>query len=298
MIHIFHHHNVTGDYLIIHLQVVTTKHATPNHYITGKTKPPIIRTTEQYHQTFNNMTSKSELENNLRFFSSIPHMETSIGNENITNHIRDTWKSYGFEVEEPEYEVLMSLPQEDNPNKVSIINDDTKEVDYEIVGQLNVTAGGLQGNDVFKYKPFLAYSPNGTVEGELVYANLGSEKDFQELEKRNISVKGKIVMFKDLFGEVRNAKLRGAVGAIVYPDPITHALEGIQPGNTYPQKPWMPPNGVQSKSLSNILGDNKTPLLPSKRGMYRRPLNQTMLSDLIPAQSISYEDASILLRVE
>lgn len=81
----------------------------------------------------------------------------------------------------------------------------------------------------------------------------------------------------------------------MYPDPIRYALEGYEPGKTYPQKPWMPPDGVQSKSLSNTLGDDTTPLLPSKRGMYKRPLNQTMLADLIPAQTISYEDASILL---
>lgn len=95
--------------------------------------------------------------------------------------------------------------------------------------------------------------------------------------------------------KIRKAKLKGAIGAIIYPDPKWMALEGYKPSDTYPHKPWMPPDGVQSKSLSNTLGDDTTPLIPSTPGMYKRPLDQTRLADLMPAQTISYKDASILL---
>jgi len=36
------------------------------------------------------------------------------------------------------YEALVSLPQVDKPNTVSIINNDTKAVEYYIRGQINV----------------------------------------------------------------------------------------------------------------------------------------------------------------
>lgn len=38
---------------------------------------------------------------------------------------------------------------------------------------------------------WLAYSPNGTVEGDVVYCHYGDEKDFQYLESLGISLEGK-----------------------------------------------------------------------------------------------------------
>ena len=35
---------------------------------------------------------------------------------------------------------------------------------------------------------------NGTAEGKLVYINQGTEKDFEELEKHNITVNGSILI--------------------------------------------------------------------------------------------------------
>lgn len=57
----------------------------------------------------------------------------------------------------------------------------------------------LGGPKKFKYTPYLAFAPNGTVEGEPVYANEGLDADFAELQKRNITLKGKIVIMKGLF---------------------------------------------------------------------------------------------------
>lgn len=38
-------------------------------------------------------------------------------------HLAEKWRMYGFDVVEmPEYKVPLSLPQEDNPNKVEVIN--------------------------------------------------------------------------------------------------------------------------------------------------------------------------------
>lgn len=41
---------------------------------------------------------------------------------------------------------------------------------------------------------FLGYSPSGVVEGEVVYANFGTEEDFKKLKAMGVSVKNKIVL--------------------------------------------------------------------------------------------------------
>ena len=50
------------------------------------------------------------------------------------------------------------------------------------------------------FTPYTAYSMNGTAEGKLVYINRGQASDFEELEKRNISVNGSIVISRHYFG--------------------------------------------------------------------------------------------------
>lgn len=40
---------------------------------------------------------------------------------------------------------------------------------------------------------------NGTAEGKLIYINKGSDGDFKELEKRNISVNGSILLCRSFY---------------------------------------------------------------------------------------------------
>lgn len=54
-------------------------------------------------------------------------------------------------------------------------------------------------NKTVDFYPFFGYSPNKTVEGDLVYVNNGFLSDYIELEKMNISVAGKIVLTKAPF---------------------------------------------------------------------------------------------------
>ena len=43
---------------------------------------------------------------------------------------------------------------------------------------------------------FLGFSPSGVVEGDVVYANFGTEKDFRKLKAMGMSVKNKIVLMR------------------------------------------------------------------------------------------------------
>ena len=51
-------------------------------------------------------------------------------------------------------------------------------------------------SQTFDHYPFLAYSPNGTVEADLVYANYGDDADFEKLAEMNVTVKGNIVIIR------------------------------------------------------------------------------------------------------
>ena len=46
------------------------------------------------------------------------------------------WREYGFDVEIPEYQVLLSVPQVDQPNTVEIL--DNGVVKHTILGKINV----------------------------------------------------------------------------------------------------------------------------------------------------------------
>lgn len=52
-------------------------------------------------------------------------------------YLADKWRTYGFDdVEMPEYKVQLSLPQEENPNKVEIVNNGT--IERTILGKIQV----------------------------------------------------------------------------------------------------------------------------------------------------------------
>uniref|UniRef100_A0A183CBP7 N-acetylated-alpha-linked acidic dipeptidase 2 n=1 Tax=Globodera pallida TaxID=36090 RepID=A0A183CBP7_GLOPA len=100
-----------------------------------------------------------------------------------------------------------------------------------------------------------AYSDNGTVLGELIYANYGTQEDFELLEKWNISVEGKIVLIRygSIFrGEkIRLAEERGAVGVILFADPFDYV-----PGNkTFPDDPFLPALAAQRGTIYRGTGD-------------------------------------------
>lgn len=57
-------------------------------------------------------------------------------------------------------------------------------------------------NRTVEYFPYFIYSPNGTVEGELVYINRGYKDDIEYLRSLNISLRGKIVLARSIFAQV------------------------------------------------------------------------------------------------
>ena len=71
--------------------------------------------------------------------------------------------------------------------------------------------------------PYVAYQGDGDVTGDLVYVNYGLKDDYEALERRGVSVKGKIVIARYGGGwrglKPKLAQEHGAIGCIIYSDP-------------------------------------------------------------------------------
>jgi N-acetylated-alpha-linked acidic dipeptidase len=125
-------------------------------------------------------------------------------------------------------------------------------------------------------------------------------KDYEELERRGIDVKGKIVIAR-YGGSWRGIKPKvaaehGAVGCLIYSDPRD---DGFYQGDVYPKGAWRNEHGAQRGSVADMPlypGDPLTPEAGSTKGTKRLPIKTAPTLTKIPVMPISYADALPLLR--
>ena len=147
--------------------------------------------------------------------------------------------------------------------------------------------------------PYNIYGADGDVTGDLVYLNYGMPKDYQDLARRGIDVRGKIVITRYGGGwrglKPKLAQEHGAIGCIIYSDPHE---DGYAQGEAYPQGGWRPPQGVQRGSVLDVTlysGDPLTPGVGATRNAKRLAVSQAPTILKIPVIPISYADAQPLL---
>lgn len=237
------------------------------------------------------------IRDNLKFLSSEPHVAGTERDVYLAEYIRDTWREYGLNtVDMVPYETLLSFPDDNKPNTVQVIGGAGKILftSSAIEVPLRPEEQGKRGISAYH-----AYSPSGTVEGQLVYANEGVGEDVLFLTQiYDVSLKGKIVLIKE-GGSPTGDKIKllhenGAIGVITFPDPSDVALDGIGPGKVYPHTRSLPGTGVVRSSAGLGRGDPLTPGVPSIKGAFRLTMNETELPK-IPSQPISYNDAKLLM---
>ena len=133
----------------------------------------------------------------------------------------------------------------------------------------------------------------------MVFVNYGVPKDYEELEKMGIDVKGKIVIAK-YYGSWRGIKPKlaaekGAIGCIIYSDP---ADDGFVQGDVYPEGAFKPETGVQRGSVMDMPlypGDVLTPGYGATKNAKRLDRKDAPTITKIPVLPISYADAKPLL---
>ncbi|CAF4049820.1 unnamed protein product, partial [Rotaria magnacalcarata] len=212
--------------------------------------------------------------------------------------IEERWKRDGLQVTKPKYNVLLSYPDDDRPNRVTL-----RSADAGIIIETEGVEHVYDPNQIKTVKPFLAYTPNGTVSStKLFYANYGQLEDLTHLASvvGNASLQGSIIIMR--YGrifrgdKVMHAQYFGAAGAILYNDPSDYAPFGTTPDQVYDQKWYLPPSGAQRGSAYTGNGDPLTPIYPSTD--YMPKLHEDSVNSLprIPSQPIGYGEAQVILK--
>nr|XP_042711932.1 N-acetylated-alpha-linked acidic dipeptidase 2 isoform X1 [Chrysemys picta bellii] len=272
----------------------------------------------------------------LRSFTKFPHLAGTEQNLHLAKQIQAQWKEFGLDSAElVHYDVLLSYPNETQPNYVSIIddqgNEQTKHKASFVYGEaiptprsntnisllFSQTSTAVSENEIFNTSlfepppqgyenitgvlpPYNAFSAQGVPEADLVYVNYGRTEDFFKLEREmGINCTGKIVIarYGKIFrgNKVKNAILAGAKGIILYSDPADYCAPGVDP---YPNGWNLPGGGVQRGNVLNLngAGDPLTPGYPAKEYTFRSEVDEGVGIPKIPVHPIGYHDAEILLR--
>ncbi|XP_053312526.1 N-acetylated-alpha-linked acidic dipeptidase 2-like isoform X2 [Spea bombifrons] len=233
----------------------------------------------------------------LRDFTRTPHLAGTERNLELAERIRSQWKEFGLDkVELVHYDVLLSYPNESNPNYISIIDQHGNEM---FNTSLFETPPEGYENFTDIVPPYNAFSAQGDPEGDLVYVNYARTEDFFFLE-RNMSINctGKIVIarYGKIFrgNKVKNAMLFGARGIILFSDPADYCAPGVEP---YPDGWNLPAGAAQRGNVLNLngAGDPLTPGYPAKEFTYRYEPDEGVGLPSIPVHPIGYSDAEQIL---
>jgi N-acetylated-alpha-linked acidic dipeptidase len=220
------------------------------------------------------------------------HVGSPYGKQNAELMV-ELLRSWGWEAELAPYRVLFPTPR----TRLLELLEPTRFTASLVEPVLAEDATSAQVDE--QLPVYNAYSIDGDVTGELVYVNYGIPDDYLELEKRGVSVEGKIVIAR-YYGSWRGIKPkvaaeRGAIGCILYSDP---ADDGYRQGDVYPAGGWRPPFGAQRGSVADMPlypGDPATPFVGATEDAEPLPLDRIETLTDIPVLPISYRDAQPLL---
>lgn len=239
------------------------------------------------------MLSPENLDKWMQRMSAEPHwVGTEYGRKNA-EWMQKQFKSWGYDAKIETYHVLFPYP------KTRVL-----ELTAPTTYKAKLTPMAVEGDTYTAQGDALlpsynAFSKDGDVEAELVFVNYGVPKDYEQLDKLGIDVKGKIVIAK-YYGSWRGIKPKlaaekGAIGCIIYSDPKD---DGYVQGDVYPKGPFKNKTGVQRGSVMDMPlypGDVLTPGYAATKDAERINREDAPTITKIPVLPISYEDAQPLL---
>ena len=230
----------------------------------------------------------------MKFLTSHPHHVGSPQDKINAEYMANLFKQWGYQTEIAEYYVLFPTPKF---RQLELLGSKPYKAKLE---EPALAADKTSGQKSEQLPSYNAYSADGDVTAELVFVNRGVPADYEELEKRGIDVKGKIVIAK-YGGSWRGIKPKvayehGAIGCIIYSDP---ADDGYAVGDTYPDGGYRPRDGVQRGSVMDMPvypGDPLTPNIGATKDAKRLEVKDAATVMKIPVLPISWEDALPLLQ--
>jgi N-acetylated-alpha-linked acidic dipeptidase len=248
----------------------------------------------QWEQKFRAIPDPDHIRANMERLSARPHHVGSPYDKDNAEWILAQLKSYGLDAQIETFYALFPTPKSrllelegPAPFKATLqeppvgVDPTSKQTDEQL-------------------PTYNAYSRDGDVTAPLVYVNYGRPEDYEVLDRMGVSVKGAIAIAR--YGaswrgiKPKVAAEHGAVGCIIYSDP---GEDGYTQGDTYPEGPTRPPEGVQRGSVMDMPvypGDPQTPGVGAVAGAKLIPLDKVETITKIPVLPISYADATPFLK--
>ncbi len=244
-------------------------------------------------QRFDDSLNAAEQREWMQSMSSEPNQVGSAHDKANAQFMLQQFRTWGWDAEIETFSVLYPTP---------------KHIALQMIAPTQFTAklhepafkgDRTSGNTAAGLPPYNIYGADGDVTGDLVYVNYGMRDDYQELDRRGISVQGKIVIarygggFRGL--KPKLAREHGAIGCLIYSDPRD---DGYFKGDVYPKGGWRPADGVQRGTVvdwSLYPGDPLTPGVGATADAKRLPIVEATSIMKIPVLPLSYADAQPLL---
>ncbi len=225
--------------------------------------------------------------------SSRPHHVGSAWGKDNAEWMARLFRSWGYDTTIETYEVLFPTP------KARLVEMLAPKAFRAALVEPALPEDATSGQAAEQLPTYNAYSRDGDATGELVYVNYGVPEDYEELERRGIDVKGRIVIAR--YGrswrgiKPKVAAEHGAIGCLIYSDPRD---DGYFAGDTYPKGGYRGAAGAQRGSVADMPlypGDPLTPGVGATKDAERLPLEKAATLTKIPVLPISHGDAQPLL---
>jgi N-acetylated-alpha-linked acidic dipeptidase len=248
---------------------------------------------QEWEAKFRAIPDPAALRAYMQRLSAKPHHVGSAYDRENAEWILSQFKAWGLDARMETYDVLFPTPKE---RAVELLEPTRFTARLE---EPTVAGDATSAQHAEQLPSYNTYSIDGDVTAPLVYVNYGVPEDYEALERLGISVKGAIAIAR-YGGSWRGIKPKvaaehGAIGCLIYSDPRD---DGYYQGDTFPNGPFRPVDGVQRGSVMDMPiypGDPLTPGVGATKDAKRLPLSEAITLTKIPVLPISYGDAQPLL---
>ncbi len=243
---------------------------------------------------FDSKVSVQDLRTWLERLAARPHQLGSAYDHDNAEFIASLFRSWGYDTTIERYDVLFPTPKTRLLELISPERYTAKLVEPAL------PQDRTSGQTAEQLPVYNAYSIDGDVTADLVYANYGVPADYDVLARNGIDVRGKIVITR-YGGSWRGIKPKvaaehGAIGCIIYSDPRD---DGYFQGDVYPKGAYRSEYGAQRGSVEDMPvypGDPLTPGVAATPDAKRLDVKNCPVITKIPVLPISYADALPLMR--
>jgi N-acetylated-alpha-linked acidic dipeptidase len=256
--------------------------------------PESVQSQRAAEAKFDSFLKAGNLSEWLKRLSARPHHLGSPYDKENAEFIASQFRSWGYDTKIESFDVLFPTP------KTRLVEMTSPEKFTLKLNEPALKEDSTTSQQDEQLPTYNAYSIDGDVTGSLVYVNYGRPADYDELERRGIDVKGKIVISR-YGGSWRGIKPKvaaehGAIGCIIYSDPRD---DGFYQGDVYPKGAYRNENGVQRGSVMDMPlypGDPLTKGIGATKDAKRINPKSAPTLTKIPVLPVSYSDALPLLK--